>query len=206
METIQNNIQQNEYFSRRKEKEQKLRAEQSKRRSRMLLKWVIVFIITFLVVLGLYKLAARPAAPASGAFFKAQSRDHIQPDALHADYNSNPPTGGWHNAQTVQSGIYAKELSDEQVIHNLEHGHIWIAYKPDLPKGQVDALAKIALDYGSKIVMAPRTANDTPIALVAWQRLLKLDAADELQIKTFIDAYRGRGPENVSDSGFKDFR
>ena len=54
--------------------------------------------------------------------------------------------------------------------------------------------------------MEPRAANDAPIALVAWQQLLKLDAVDEPQIRAFIDAYRGRGPENVPDSGFKDFR
>jgi len=54
--------------------------------------------------------------------------------------------------------------------------------------------------------MAPRSANDAPIALVAWERLLKLDTVDELQIQAFIDVYRGHGPENVPDSGFKDFR
>ena len=196
----------NDYQIKQEEKAQALLAEQRNNKLVRLAKLGIGMLVIVLIFFGLYKLASRPKASTPGEFFKAQSRDHIKAEATHDDYNSNPPTGGWHNAQAVQSGIYDKELPDEQIIHNLEHGHIWIAYKPDLPSEQVDALARIALDYGSKIVMEPRAANDAPIALVAWQQLLKLNAVDEPQIKAFIDAYRGHGPENVPDSGFKDFR
>ena len=199
-------MEQNDYHVKKEEKEARLRAEQRKGKLARLAKWVIGILVIVLIFFGLYKLASRPKAPTPGEFFKAQSRDHIKAEATHDNYNSNPPTGGWHNAQAVQSGIYSKEFPDEQLVHNLEHGHIWIAYKPDLPKEQIDALARIALDYGSKIIMAPRSANDAPIALVAWERLLKLDTVDELQIQAFIDVYRGHGPENVPDSGFKDFR
>lgn len=199
-------MEQNDYLFKKQEREKQLQDEQRKRKLKKLLKLLAFLVIVASSIFGLYKLATRPTAPTPGEFFKAQSRDHIQPGALHTDYNSNPPTGGWHYGQSAQSGIYGKELPDEQILHNLEHGHIWIAYKPDLPKEQVDALAKIALGYGSKVVMVPRAANDAPIAIVAWERLLKLRAVDESQIKAFVDAYRGRGPENVPDSGFKDFR
>lgn len=199
-------MEQNDYLSKKQEREMKLQTEQNKKRVLKVAKWAAGLVGVFAVLFGFYKLAAKPTAPIPGEFFKAQSRDHIKTEAIHDDYNSNPPTGGWHYAQSVQSGIYDKELPDEQLIHNLEHGHIWITYKPDLPKEQIDILANIAISYGSKIVMVPRSANDAPIALVAWEQLLKLDAVDEQQIKAFIDAYRGRGPENVPDSGFKDFR
>ncbi len=47
-----------------------------------------------------------------------------------------------------------------------------------------------------KVVVTPRPANDAPIALAAWGRLLKLQVFDEAQIVAFIDAYHGKtGPE-----------
>lgn len=199
-------MEQNLYQLKREDKEKTLHQEHKKRKLKKLSRYAVILLILLLGIFGLYKLVSRPSVPISGEFYEAQSREHIQVGALHQDYNSNPPTGGWHYEQSVQSGIYDKELKDEQILHNLEHGHIWIAYKPDLPKEQVDALANIALSYGSKIVMEPRSANDSMIAIVAWERLLKLDSVDEVQIKAFIDATRGRGPENVPDSGFKDFR
>ena len=96
-------------------------------------------------------------------------------------------------------------------MHNLEHGHIWFAYKPDLTFEQIEALANIAKDYGSRIIMTPRAANDSPIAIVAWEHVYKLEAVDadaEHKIRAFVDAYRNiAGPErNIPDSGFGDFR
>ncbi len=149
----------------------------------------------------------RVVGPIPGEFFPAQSRDHIRPGDQHPAYNSNPPTGGWHYDNPAQSGIYDKEFPDGQIIHNLEHSHIWIAYRPGLAQADVEKLADIAKSYGSKIIMTPRAANDVPIAIVAWEHLLKLDGIDEAQIQAFIKAHRGvAGPEKIPDFGFKDFR
>ena len=62
------------------------------------------------------------------------------------------------------------------------------------------------VSYGTKIIMSPRTKNVSPIVIVAWQHLLKLNSVDETQIKAFINVTQGHGPEDVPDSGFKDFR
>ncbi|MBI2598945.1 DUF3105 domain-containing protein, partial [Candidatus Curtissbacteria bacterium] len=50
-----------------------------------------------------------------------------------------------------------------------------------------------------KIVLAPRAANDSKIALVAWGRLLKLDEINEQKVKEFIRTYRNRGPEKTPE-------
>lgn len=171
-----------------------------------LLQYLILIAVFGLTVFGIYYFFSQPTGPLPGEFFKAQNRDHIEVGAQHDSYNSNPPTGGWHYLQPAVSGIYDKELPDEQLVHNLEHGHIWIAYKPGLAKDQIESLIKIAKSYKSKIIVTPRTANDTPIAIVSWEYLLKLDNFDETQIKAFIKAHRGKGPELVPDFGFKDFR
>ncbi len=205
MENIQNNSQQ-DYSSKKQEREKQLKVEQTKRNIKKTIKWLLGLSVLVLAVFGFYKLATKPTVPAPGESFPSLGQEHIQPGSSHSAYNSNPPTSGWHYSQPAQSGIYDTELPDEQLIHNLEHGQIWIAYKPDLPKDQIEALANIAKSYGSKIIMEPRKENDSPIVIVAWQHLFKLNNIDETQIKAFTDAYRGRGPENIPDAGFKDFR
>lgn len=208
---MDNNLEtKNEYFIRKEEKE-KIKKEES--RDKMIgksLRWLGFAVVTGLFIWWVYdyfQTASVQKSSVVGEYFQAQSRDHIKSGAEHPAYNSNPPTGGWHYDQPAQSGIYDTEFRDEQLVHNLEHSHIWIAYKPDLPAEQVELLADMAEDYGSKIIMAPRQANDSPIALVAWEHLLKMETVDEVLIREFIEAYRGiAGPEKIADFGFKDFR
>ena len=201
----------NEYFAKREDKEKAIREEKRKNMMSKTIKWIIAAILLALLCWPIYnyfhKAAQQADKPGLGDFFPAQSRDHIKSGDKHDPYNSNPPTGGWHFDTPAQTGIYDTEFPDETLIHNLEHGHVWIAYRPDLPKDQIEKLADIAKSYGSKIIMAPRKTNDTPIALVAWEHLLKMNSVDEVTVKEFMDEYRGlAGPETLPDFGFKDFR
>lgn len=208
---MDNNLEtKNEYFLRKEEKD-KMRKEVSRDRTiKNGLKWLGFLVLTGLFVWWVYdyfQTASVKKSSVVGEYFQAQSRDHIKSGAEHPAYNSNPPTGGWHYDQPAQSGIYDTEFRDEQLVHNLEHSHVWIAYKPDLPAEQVELLAEIAKDYGSKIIMVPRQANDSPVALVAWEHLLKMETVDEAMVREFIEAYWGTaGPEKIADFGFKDFR
>ncbi len=199
----------NEYFAKREEKERIAKEERLKKMGAKLTKWLIFAVVAGLLIWWVYDYFKKSSfeGPTPGEYFQAQSRDHIQGGTQHPAYNSNPPTGGWHYDQPAQTGIYDKEFTDEQLVHNLEHSHVWIAYKPDLPAETIEKLADIAKDYGSKIIMTPRLANDTSIAFVAWEHLLKMEVLDEAKAKEFIEAYRGvAGPEKLADFGFKDFR
>lgn len=201
----------NEYFLKKEEKNKATQEEYKNKTIKKVTWWLVVLVALVLLGWPIYSYFRTTSdgadKPAPGAYFQAQSRDHIKVGAEHPAYNSNPPTGGWHYDAPAQTGIYDKEFSDEQLVHNLEHSHVWIAYKPDLPAEQIEILADIAKGYGSKIIMAPRSANDTSVALMVWEHVLKMDSVDEVLIKEFIKAYRGSaGPEKISDSGFKDFR
>lgn len=143
---------------------------------------------------------ARPAKLLAGvAEFESQGANHIQPGSQQPQYNSNPPTSGPHYPQPAAWGIYENQLADKTLVHNLEHGGIWISYRPDLPDEQKAKLKEIAGRYKSKVVLEPRAQNETLVALAAWQRLLKLDAVDETRITEFISTYKNRGPERVPD-------
>jgi hypothetical protein len=207
---MDNNLEtRNDYLLKKKEKEKMLKEQDRNKMIKKYFVWLVVallIVVCFWFIYDYFHKSAQQAARVPGEYFQAQSRDHIDIGAKHDAYNSNPPTGGWHYPTPAQTGIYDTPFPDEQLIHNLEHGHIWIAYKPNLPADQIEKLADIAKSYGSKIIMTPREANDSPIAIVAWEHLFKLDSVDEPQIKVFIDAYRGHGPEIIPDFGFQDFR
>lgn len=129
-----------------------------------------------------------------GQSFENQGRDHIPAGQPHNLYNSNPPTSGPHLAQPADWGVYQTELPDEQLVHNLEHGGIWISYKdvdPDT-KTKLEAIGKA--NPGS-VIVTPRAANDSPIAIAAWTRLEKLTSYDEARILEFIKANKNKSPE-----------
>jgi hypothetical protein len=128
-----------------------------------------------------------------------QGRDHIRLGDPHPAYNSNPPTSGWHTPQTAPWGIHRTVIPDEVLVHNLEHGGIWISYRDPDDTALVERIEALATRYRSKVVVTPRPANDAPIAVAAWTKLMKLQAFDEAAIVRFIDAYKNKGPEKVPD-------
>ncbi|MBI2068540.1 MAG: DUF3105 domain-containing protein [Candidatus Yanofskybacteria bacterium] len=211
---MENENSQNEYFLKKEAKEKEVLAKESKKKMKKFLVWAVILVVVgfgaWRVLVPIVNAPDNPDTPeVKGDFFPAQTRQHIAMDATHPDYNSNPPTGGWHYDSPARVGIYDKELADEQLLHNLEHGHVLIAYRPDLDAETIEKLADIAKSYGSKIVMVPRAKNDKPIALAAWEYLLRIDSFDKMQIEGFIKAHRGKGPENIpamSEPSFKDFR
>lgn len=128
-----------------------------------------------------------------------QGRDHVPPGQPHPPYNSNPPASGWHYGTTSPWGFHNEELPDELVIHNLEHGGIWITYKSADDTEVVDRLLALSRRFPRKIIITLRTKNDSRIAVVAWDHVVKLDHYDEQQIIDFINRFKNKGPEFVPD-------
>jgi len=158
--------------------------------------------ILALVIIGYgISFLAQTTAPEGEDFsiaYDIQGQNHIAEGATHPSYNSNPPSSGWHYASTVRGRFYEEALPDEQVIHNLEHGDIWIAYHPDISDEAKDILESFAGQY---VVVSPRATNDGDISLVAWGRVDTFDIengiVDEERIRNFIKRHDNRGPEKV---------
>lgn len=147
---------------------------------------------------GLFWYASQRGKNLSGALYPDQGREHIAQGHEHS-YNSNPPTSGWHYPQAAEWGAYREELPDETIIHNLEHGGIWISYKPDISEEIRAKLEGFFEKWGRKIIVAPRAKNDADIALAAWTRLdtFAVSEYSEERVEQFIRAYRNKGPEFV---------
>ena len=140
--------------------------------------------------------------------------NHVDGEIDYTGY-SNPPTYGDHHGFDPNgtdsnpgitprpTGVYSSEQPDEDLIHNLEHGHVWISYNPDIiDDSDLASLENLVRDGspdpnggGVGVILTPRAANDTMIALVSWGRLLTLDSYDPTTIRDFVEANRGKAPE-----------
>jgi len=199
----------NEYELQQQTKEERIRRARRRRFVTRVL-WVSIIIVIVGAFLGWLVWAAKHrSSNLPGSLYPAVGREHISlADTPATSYNSNPPSSGAHFGGSANWGIYDYEVNDKIFLHNLEHGGVWIAYRPSVSEAVVGGLKGIVDEFGgSKIVMAPRSANDADIAVVAWTRVEKFDLAQgamtDVQknaIREFYKAYRNRGPEFVPDS------
>lgn len=137
------------------------------------------------------------SGPQVGEEIPILGRDHIKDINAKVDYNSNPPTSGTHFEYAEQWGAFDSPQPDTKMVHNLEHGGIWISYKniDDQTKALLEAVTKA--NSGS-VIMTPRPANDAPIVLASWGRLEKLQSNDEGKILEFIKANKNKSPEQMA--------
>lgn len=107
-------------------------------------------------------------------------------------YNKFPPVGGPHDAvwAACNGVVYDTPVRNENMVHPLEHGAIWIAYNPaTIAAGDLDKL-KALVENKSYMVMSPYTDLTTPISLQAWAHQLQLDSASDPRIEQFVTALR----------------
>jgi hypothetical protein len=106
-------------------------------------------------------------------------------------YPVDPPAGGAHNPrwQNCMGDVYQAEIAREHAMHSLEHGAVWVTYRPDLPPDQVGQLVSRVRDR-PYTMMSPYPGLDRPISLQAWGYQLKVDRADDDRIDQFIDSLR----------------
>lgn len=135
--------------------------------------------------------------PLQGAETPILGRNHYPEGTRITSYNSNPPTSGNHWPTPANWGIYTEPLPDEALVHNLEHGGIWISYK-NIDDDTLSQLQAIAGKYNQAVILTPRPQNDTAIALASWGRLEKLDALDADRIETFIKVSINNSPEPLA--------
>lgn len=124
-------------------------------------------------------------------------RDHVLEGTKISHYNSDPPTSGPHWPQPAEWGIYLSPLPDEQLVHNLEHGGIWISYK-DLDNDAITALGTLAKQYPQAVVITPRAQNESKIAVASWGRLDTFDVLNMDRIETFIKSNINNAPEPLA--------
>lgn len=129
--------------------------------------------------------------------FPDQGRNHVALGQA-VDYDSDFPTSGPHDPEATLPGMYDQEQPLEKLVHALEHGNI-VIYYDDPGAEAMDTLAGWARQFPGiwdGLVVVPRADLGTTVVLTAWTKKLVLPEFDPKAAASFIDAYRGRGPEN----------
>ncbi|MGA3057484.1 MAG: DUF3105 domain-containing protein [Candidatus Limnocylindrales bacterium] len=112
-------------------------------------------------------------------------------------YDRVPPAGGAHNPVQLNCGIYTQAVPNENAVHSLEHGAVWITYQPTLAADQIAVLQQLVTsDYvGTEryIILSPYPGLPSPIVASAWGAQLSVDRASDSRLADFIHHFAGGG-------------
>lgn len=166
---------------------------------------VFVTMIAILIVgsVGLVALSKKrnPAPERPGIAHEDKGRKHVADGTIKND-TPEPPTSGDHYSSPLPWRAYDQEIPDGSAIHNLEHGGVYVSYRPDVPSDQISKIRALFTEPFSrqnfsptKVIVAPRAANDSPIIMSSWTRSMKLEAFDEEKMVEFYLRNVGKSPE-----------
>lgn len=126
-----------------------------------------------------------PNIPEAVETFEVTDRSHVQGAVA---YDMDPPVGGAHAERWMNCGFYEDPVPNENAVHALEHGVVWITFQPDLPGDQVDTLRAVALE--SEVMVSPYPGLDSPVVASVWGAQLRLDSADDPELLNFVASLR----------------
>ena len=188
------------------------RADQSRRQfglrpktMKKVRRWAFIGVASLfaLMIIGSFALSAFPGsggggggrtslAEGVGESVPIEGASHVPVGEL-VSYDTVPPTSGNHWGVPADCGVYDREVDDEQVVHNMEHGHVIISHNL---LGQPEELARFEAlvadlpDLGVWGIVRPYDRIEPgTVAMTAWGVIDTVQGVDEERIKTFYDAY-----------------
>lgn len=131
---------------------------------------------------------------------------HDEPDHTHVQgtiaYDTSPPTGGNHSQYWADcnGAVYPNAIANENAVHSLEHGAVWITYNQDTVSGS-DLATLTSLVAGHDYTMlSPYASLKSAVSLQFWGYQLFVDSADDPRIEQFLDYFRDN-PDVVPEYG-----
>jgi hypothetical protein len=118
--------------------------------------------------------------------FDVTARAHVQGPVL---YPESPPVAGPHSPVWQNCGFYSGPIANEHGVHSMEHGAVWITYRPDLAPSQVAALRTLARRQ-SYVLVSPYPDLPAPVVASAWNRQLRVTSADDPRLDQFLRLFR----------------
>lgn len=110
-------------------------------------------------------------------------------------YDHTPPAGGAHNAVWLNCGIYTQPVANENAVHSLEHGAVWITYRPNLSPTEVASLQLfVSSNYDGNqryLVLSPYPKLPAPVVVSAWGAQLRLKSASDPRLEAFVKHFIG---------------
>jgi len=137
------------------------------------------------------------AEPAGVVTVVESDRRHVEGSVR---YDRVPPAGGPHYSIWLNCGVYDRPVPNEFAVHSLEHGAVWITYRPSLDAGEVERLrAVVRSSYDGLnryVILSPYPALPAAIVATAWGHQLSLAGAGDPRLAQFIAHFR-QGPQDL---------
>jgi hypothetical protein len=108
-------------------------------------------------------------------------------------YTESPPVGGTHNPVWQTCGYYGGVIPSENAVHSLEHGAVWVTYRPDISDSDRDKLESWAKDR-SYLLVSEYDDQDSPFVFTAWNNQLAVDSLSSKSATQFMN-YFIQGPQ-----------
>lgn len=173
------------------EKKSRSKAKRGKKNNNLILWLIGAGVIVLAAIPVVVNTLQRQNLP--GEFFSSQGNTHVQLGTETPDYNSNPPTSGWHTPDLAGWGSYDYVVPEQRLIHNMEDGGVIIWYElgtAEENEENIQRLEEVASGY-RRVVIVPRENMPTPYAMTAWQRLERFEDINEEGMRTFLESFEG---------------
>ncbi len=162
--------------------------------------WVLIVGVVIIAVIGWMAWTNRPRTVSTdelrGEAVTLGQATHVASAAELEIPPGLPPAGGPHFINPLPGGVFDQPVEDGRAIHSLEHGLIWITYKPDgLSESQLKAIKAIADDRSRDVLLSPRPLNKDALVVTSWGRRQILKADDTKALEEFITTNVNRSPE-----------
>jgi len=146
---------------------------------------VLVSLVAYIVTSGGGKKEAAQAITGVQTF-TGLTANHV---TGQVPYEQTPPVGGNHAAVLLNCAVYSQPVPNENAVHSLEHGAVWITYDPAIVTGnQLETLRKdIPQTYA---ILSPHAGLPSPVVASAWGAQLNVSKVSDPRIKQFIAKYR----------------
>lgn len=103
-------------------------------------------------------------------------------------YPQTPPIGGVHAPAWQNCGIYAEPVPNEAGVHSLEHGAVWITYRPELPVAEIEQLRSTV--RGQRFaLLSPYAGLPAPVVASAWGVQITAERAGDPRLAQFVTTY-----------------
>jgi hypothetical protein len=150
----------------------------------------IALVITFVVTSAVPKVDPSDISIKGMQTFDGLTATHVTTAVdYEAEYGMNPPAGGNHNQAWLNCGVYTEPQQNENAVHALEHGAVWVTYDPDaLSEDEVTTLQdSIPSTY---MLLTPYPDLPAPVVASAWGYQVELDGVDDPRLGDFIEKFR----------------
>jgi len=132
-------------------------------------------------------------------FYSISDRSHV---TTPVTYQQSPPVGGNHSGIWAQCDgqVYPNQLANENAVHMLEHGAIWITYNPKTISDSDLTKLQNMVQGQDREALTPYAGLTSPISLQAWGYQLFVNSASDPRISKFINVLR-YNPQTTPEYG-----